>query len=64
MPQVPALPPDQMAQATASAGINPANFLMAAADLHQKGQLSAPVPQGQPLQVPSKRAPRKLKVLK
>lgn len=29
---------------------SPANYLMAAADLHQSGQLSAPVPTGEALQ--------------
>jgi hypothetical protein len=57
------LPPDQMAQAQAANGINPANFLMAAADLHNSGQLSSPVPAGKPLQT-GKRPPRKLKVIK
>jgi hypothetical protein len=46
MPQAPILPPDQMQQAQASAGINPANFLIAAADMHGAGQLSSPVPRG------------------
>lgn len=64
MPQVPTLPPDQLAQAQATAGTNPANFLMAAADLHQSGQLSAPVPKGKDLAQFSRRAPKKLKVLK
>lgn len=64
MPQAPMLPPDQMAQAQSTAGLNPANFLMAAAEMHQQGQLSAPVPKGRDPAQFSKRAPRKLKVLK
>jgi hypothetical protein len=64
MPQVPLLPPDQLAQAQATGGLSPANFLMAAADLHNSGQLSAPVPAGKPLQTGPKRQPRKLKVIK
>lgn len=64
MPQVPALPPDQLAQAQSTAGLNPANFLIAAADLHNSGQLSAPVPEGKSLPVTAKRSPRKLKVIK
>lgn len=64
MPQAPMLPPDQMAQAQATAGVNPANFLMAAAELHSQGALSAPVPKGRDPQQFSKRAPKRLKVLK
>jgi hypothetical protein len=59
------LPPDEMAKAQASAGINPAQFLIAAADMHGAGQLSAPVPQGQdPLARAGKRPAKKLKVIK
>lgn len=55
MPTAPLLPPDQMAQAQASAGLNPANFLIAAADLHNSGKLSAPVPAGKALGGPAKK---------
>lgn len=64
MPQAPLLPPDQMAQAQASAGLNPANFLIAAADLKNSGQLSAPVPAGQPLAQPARRPKRRLPDIK
>jgi hypothetical protein len=64
MPMAPNLPPDQMAQAQAGAGLNPVNFLIAAADMHNRGQLSAPVPTGKALQQPSKSRPPKLKVMK
>jgi len=65
MPTAPILPPDQM-QAAQSAGqmggVSPANFLMAAADLHSSGALSAPSgPKDSPL---AKRPVRKLKVIK
>jgi len=66
MPQAPMLPPDQMQAATSSAqmgGVSPEHFLMAAADLHQQGALSAPVPQGVALQT-GKTSRRKLKVIK
>lgn len=56
MPTAPLLP----AQASTPA-IDPANFLIAAADLHGSGQLSAPVPRGKD---PLTKAPRKLKVIK
>lgn len=55
MPTAPLLPPDQMAQAQAGAGLNPAMFLMAAASMHNDGQLSAPVPTGKPLGGPAKK---------
>lgn len=68
MPQVPMLPPEQMQQAQASGGISPANFLIAAADLHAKGQLSAPQgPQGDPLKYADStrpKAPRRMRVIK
>lgn len=64
MPQAPMLPPDQMAAAQANAGLNPVNFLIAAADMQNKGQLSAPQGQDVPLQTGSKRTKRKLQVLK
>jgi hypothetical protein len=63
MPMAPAAPPLDPST-DANAGLNPVNFLMAAADLHKSGQLSAPVPTGTPLQT-GKRASRKpIKVIK
>lgn len=63
MPVAPMLPPEQMAQAQATAGINPANFLIAAADMHGAGQLSMPVPKGEdPLQSAYSRSPGKKKI--
>lgn len=59
MPTAPLLPPDQMAQAQGSAGINPANFLIAAADLHGQGALRSVVPQGQDPVANAFRRPRK-----
>jgi hypothetical protein len=59
MPQAPLLPPGQMAQATSGAGLNPANFLMAAADLHGAGKLSSPIPTGRPLLPPANLGKRK-----
>lgn len=50
MPVAPGVPMDQTAQTGAGAGLNPANFLIAAAEMHGAGQLSSPVPAGQPLQ--------------
>lgn len=46
--------------------VSPENFLMAAADLHQKGEFqSAPVPKGTALQNPMKRPSRRpLQVVK
>jgi len=65
MPVAPLLPPDQMAQAQAGAGLNPANFLIAAADMHNSGALpSAPVPQGKALGGPAKRPKRRLPDIK
>lgn len=60
MPMAPGLPPDEMAKAQAGAGINPANFLIAAADMHNSGSLSAPVPAGKDLVPPSQKAARKI----
>lgn len=36
--------------ASTSGGLNPANFLIAAAEMHNSGQLSSPVPAGKDLQ--------------
>lgn len=59
------LPPDEMAKAQASAGLNPANFLIAAADMHGAGQLSEPSgPTNDPLARAGKRPAKKLKVIK
>jgi hypothetical protein len=49
---------------SAAPGISPENFLMAAADLHSRGQLSAPVPQGKPLAAPATRPKRRLPDMK
>lgn len=69
MPQAPLLPPDQMSAASTGAGLNPTNFLIAAADMHGAGQLSSPVPTGRDLVPPAQIGRRKalsrhLKVLK
>lgn len=65
MPTAPLLPPDQMAQSQATAGINPANFLIAAADMHNNGQLpSSPVPKGAQIGGPAKRPKRRLPDIK
>jgi hypothetical protein len=54
MPTVPSLPPELLQQSAQGSGgampTNPLNYLMAAADLHQSGDLSTPVPTGSPLQ--------------
>ncbi len=43
MPTVPSLPPDKLGSAGPQGlPTDPSNFLLAAADLHQQGQLSAP----------------------
>ena len=65
MPTAPMLPPDEMAKA-ATAGLDPANFLIAAADMHGQGQLSMPVPKGKdPLAGAFSRKPsRKIRVIK
>jgi hypothetical protein len=68
MPQAPMLPPEEMAKAAAggATGINPANFLIAAADMHNSGQLSMPKGPSQTMPSLSKHGggPKKLKVLK
>jgi len=65
MPTAPMLPPDEMAKSQATAGINPANYLIAAADMHGQGQLSSPVPQGKdPLARAGKPPRKKLKIIK
>lgn len=58
MPQAPSLPPDQMAQAQSTAGLNPVNFLIAASEMHNNGSLSAPVPKGKDLVTPSQKGNR------
>jgi len=52
-----------MARAQQTAGLDPANFLIAAADMHNSGQLSAPVPQGKDLLARSKPG-KKIRVVK
>jgi hypothetical protein len=64
MPIAPNLPPDQMAKAQANAGVNPVNFLIAAADMHNSGQLSAPVPKGKDLPSTMRRNPKRLQMVK
>ena len=68
MPQAPLLPPDQMgAQAQATGGISPAQFLIAAADLHGQGALpSQNDSQTGPARIGQKnmRANKRLKVVK
>lgn len=67
MPQAPLLPPGMTDQnpAGATAGINPQNFLMAAADLHQQGAFSMPSgDKTDPLARVGKPPRRKLKVIK
>lgn len=39
MPQAPMLPPEMMAKSGAAAPVNPANFLMAAAEMSKSGAL-------------------------
>ena len=58
MPMAPLLPPDQAAQQQATGGLNPANFLIAAAEMHNNGSLSAPVPKGKDLVTPSQKGNR------
>lgn len=64
MPQAPNLPPDQMAAAQSNAGMNPVNFLIAAADMQKSGKLSAPVPTGKALQQSSKKSAKNIQVVK
>jgi hypothetical protein len=66
MPQAPNLPPNALAASGATQGLSPQNFLLAAADLHQQGQLTSPVPAGADLLEPALRGKprRKLKVIK
>lgn len=73
MPMAPQLSPEQaLASQSAASGPNAANFLIAAADMHNSGQLadpqrSAPVPRGKALVSTSYKGQRKvghMKVLK
>jgi len=65
MPQAPMLPPDELAKAQTGAGIDPQNFLLAAADLHQQGDLSSPAPAGVPLQTGKRpRGSKHMRVMK
>ncbi len=51
MPTAPMLPPDQMKSAGLAPPTNPMNLLMAAAEMHSRGDFqSAPVPTGHNLQ--------------
>ena len=58
------LPPEQMAQAAQGGGMNPVNFLIAAADMHGQGQLSAPAGLKPNLGSAAKRPTRRLPDLK
>jgi hypothetical protein len=59
------LPPDEMAKASASAGLNPVNFLIAASDMQKSGKIpSAPVPAGKPMQTGKRPSKKPLQVLK
>jgi hypothetical protein len=67
MPTAPLLPPEEMQKAQSTAGINPANFLIAAADMHNSGQLSAPQgPSTDPLASAKSKKPfgKKLQIVK
>ena len=67
MPTAPLLPQDEMTKAQATAGIDPANFLIAAADMHGSGQLSMPTDKGKdPLAAAKSRKPfqKKLRIIK
>lgn len=66
MPQAPMLPPDQMAQAQTAGGLSPANFLIAAADLHAQGQLPSQMDKSQGPKIGGKnpRANKRLQVVK
>lgn len=57
------LDPAQMQQAQATGGVNPANFLIAAASMHNEGSLSAPEGPKEPLQT-GKRPKAKLRILR
>jgi hypothetical protein len=67
MPTAPMLPPDEMAKAQATAGINPINFLTAAATMHNEGSLSAPTgPKTDPLAATKSKKPfqKKIRIIK
>jgi hypothetical protein len=56
------LPPELAAQL--QSGIDPQNFLLAAADLHQQGALASDVPVGKALPAKAAGRAKKLKVIK
>lgn len=72
MPQAPMLPPEMMQRSGATSPVDPANFLMAAADMSKSGQLpdaargrSIPAGVNKPMQTGHPRGRRaKLQVLK
>ena len=65
MPQAPMLQPDEMAKASAGAGMNPVNFLIAASDMQKQGKIpSAPVPAGKALQTGKKPSRKPIQVMK
>jgi hypothetical protein len=65
MPTAPLLPADDMAKAQASAGLNPTNFLIAAADMHASGQLTQPSgPHTDPLARASKQPRKRMQIVK
>jgi hypothetical protein len=65
MPTAPLLPTDDMAKAQASAGLNPVNYLIAAADMHASGQLTQPSgPHSDPFASAGKSRRGKIQVVK
>jgi hypothetical protein len=61
----PGVPSESNPQAATNAGLDPAKFLIAAADMHNSGALSAPVPTGtDPLPARPRRPAKHLKILK
>ena len=65
MPKAPILTPDQIqSQAQSAQGINPTNFLIAAADMAKSGNLAQPPGSKLPTPGSHKRPQRQLKVLK
>ena len=67
MPTVPPLSAEQaqMSQASGTAGINPVNFLVAAAQMHNEGSLSAPTdPSGPKLGAKNPRANKRIRIIR
>lgn len=64
MPTVPRLPADMLRNSGSGLPTDPANFLLAAADLHSSGELSAPVPTGKTLQTGKRPSRASLSVIK